>query len=181
MGNIGSSQGLAPLVEAYEDSEAVRERAIPLTITGSGVAVEDVRSRVQSDRVQLLGLVDDERLEEELRGASIGLVSQQYDGAEFNTPSKLMNFMAYGVPVLAAVNPHGEVARIVRESEGGWVIDSSEPQHFPAKVAELADSADEVAHRGERARAYADRHFSRSGFSEKFSQSLEATVRASGR
>ena len=40
-------------------------------------------------------------------------MSQWHDGSEFNIPSKLMNFMAYGIPVLAAVNPDGEVARIV--------------------------------------------------------------------
>ena len=73
----------------------------------------------------MFGVVDDERLEQEFAAPDIGFVSQRYEGSEFNIPSKLMNFMAYGLPILAAVNPAGEVARLVSESGAGWVVDSS--------------------------------------------------------
>jgi len=181
MGNIGFSQGLAPLVEAYERSDAIRESEIPLVITGDGVAAEDVRSRIRSERVKMPGIVDDDRLEEELCHASIGLVSQHYDGAEFNTPSKLMNFMTYGLPILAAVNPDGEVARIVKDSDAGWVVDSSDPGAFPAKVADLASAPDEVARRGEAARVFAEHHFGPTGIAERFERSLDETLQASSR
>lgn len=180
MGNIGFSQGLAPLVEAYERSNAIRDRDIRLILTGNGVAAEDVGSRVRSERVKMLGIVDDDRLEQELRRASIGLVSQQYDGAEFNTPSKLMNFMTYGLPILAAVNPDGEVARIVHESGAGWVVDSSDPDALPAKVAALADQPEEIRRRGRAARVYAERQFTRERFVERFERTLQETVARAG-
>ena len=104
-------------------------------ITGSGVAADEVREKIGSDRVQMLGLVDDERLEAELVKADVAFVSQQHDGTEFNIPSKLMNFMTYGLPVLAAVNPQSEAARIIEQSDGGWAVDSSRPEGFPEKVA----------------------------------------------
>jgi colanic acid biosynthesis glycosyl transferase WcaI len=176
MGNIGFSQGLAPLVQAFEESSAMAKHDVRLVITGNGMAAGDVRSRISSGRVQMLGLVDDDRLEEELTAATIGFVSQQYEGAEFNIPSKLMNFMAYGLPVLAAVNPQGEVAKIVREAGAGWVVDSSVPETFPAKVAELAGRPDEVAKRGRAARAYAERHFSTAGFIERFEEVLRGVA-----
>ncbi len=71
--------------------------------------------------------MDDDRLETELRTATMALVSQSYEGTEFNLPSKLMNFMAYGLPIVAAVNPGGEVARLVKDAGAGWVADSSDP------------------------------------------------------
>lgn len=180
MGNIGFSQGLAPLVEAYERSPAVRDENVQLVITGNGMAAEDVGEKVRSERVHMLGVVDDDRLEEELNQATVALVSQQYGGAEFNIPSKLMNFMAYGLPILAVVNPGGEVARIVREAGAGWVIDSSDPDAFPVKVAELVDSPNEVKGCGQAAKAYAELHFTRSGFSERFERSLEQTLSEAG-
>jgi colanic acid biosynthesis glycosyl transferase WcaI len=176
MGNIGFSQGLAPLVEAYERSDAIRERGIELAVTGNGVAADGVRAQVRSDRVQMLGVVDDERLEEELGRATIALVTQHYKGAEFNIPSKLMNFMAYGLPILAAVNPSGEVARIVEEAGAGWVVDSSQPEAFPAKVAELADDPDDVVEKGLAARLYAEKNFTQEGFAEQFERSLRQTL-----
>ena len=131
MGNIGFSQGLAPLVRAFDRSEELAAMDARLIITGNGVAADEARRMAAPGRVEMLGLVSDERLEAELRGATLALVSQQHEGTEFNLPSKLMNFMAYGLPVIAAVNPGGEVARIVRESGGGWVADSSGPGPVP--------------------------------------------------
>ncbi len=93
MGNIGHSQGLTALVRAFE-ARADMAGAALLVITGTGVAADDARAEIRSDRVRMLGLVDDEDLEEELRYADIAFVSQCYEGSEFNIPSKLMNFMA---------------------------------------------------------------------------------------
>jgi colanic acid biosynthesis glycosyl transferase WcaI len=117
-------------------------------------------------------MVEDSRLEQELQDADIGLVSQRHEGSEFNIPSKLMNFMAYGLPVLAAVNPAGEVARLVRESDAGWVVDSSDPSAFPREVTRLGTARHELAERGAAARRFAERHFTQRGFAARFEQTL---------
>jgi colanic acid biosynthesis glycosyl transferase WcaI len=176
MGNIGHSQGLAPLVAAFERSDALAATPIRFVITGNGVAAEDTRSEIRSDRVQMPGVIDDDRLEAELQSATIAFVSQQHDGAEFNIPSKIMNFMAYGLPVLAAVNPSGEVARIVEQAEAGWVADSSDPDSFPRKLAEILGSPAEITARGRAAYQYAQRHFTQAAFAERFDDSLTQVV-----
>lgn len=178
MGNIGYSQGLAPLVAAFERSDALTDIPVKFIITGNGMAAEDTRSEIHSERVEMPGVVDDERLEKELQGATIAFVSQQYEGAEFNIPSKIMNFMAYGLPVLAAVNPGGEVAKIVEEADAGWVVDSSDPDSFPRKLAEILRSPAEIAARGHAAYQYAQRHFTQAGFAERFDDSLSEVVEA---
>ncbi len=49
-------------------------------------------------------------------------VSRSYTGAEFNLPSKIMNFMAYGLPIVAAVHPDSETPgsfdRLLRKVAG---------------------------------------------------------------
>jgi colanic acid biosynthesis glycosyl transferase WcaI len=169
MGNIGHSQGLTELVRAFESHPDV---VAQLTITGTGVAADEARAEIKTNRVEMLGVVDDERLEQELARAHIGLVTQRYEGSEFNIPSKLMNFMAYGLPVVAAVNPGGEVARIVREADAGWVVDSSDADGLPRELARLCGVAGEIRERAARARHYAERHFTQAGFAERFEQAL---------
>jgi colanic acid biosynthesis glycosyl transferase WcaI len=169
MGNIGHSQGLTALVQAFE---AEPRLSADLVITGTGVAAAEAQAQIRTDRVRMLGVVDDASLERELAEADLAFVSQRYDGSEFNIPSKLMNFMNYGLPILAAVNPGGEVARIVRESGAGWVVDSSDPVAFPREVAEIAQSNGEIRKRAGMARGYAQRHFTQTGFSERFEQTL---------
>jgi glycosyltransferase involved in cell wall biosynthesis len=153
-----------------------------LVITGAGVASKDLRSRIASDRVEMLGLVDDRRLEDELQQADLALLSQLHEGPAFNMPSKLMNFMTYGLPLIAAVDPEGEVARIVDEAGGGWVVDSAEPGRLPEKVVELLGKPQEIADKGAAAAAYAERHFKQSGYAERFEAIIrEAIARAGGR
>jgi colanic acid biosynthesis glycosyl transferase WcaI len=174
MGNIGLSQGLTPLVRAFEQRPEVRAR---LVITGTGVAAEEARAEIRTDRVEMLGMVDDQRLEEELQRADVAFVTQRYDQAEFNIPSKLMNFMAYGLPVLAAVNPSGEVARVVTEAHAGWIVDSSDPGAFPQELVRLAGSNGELRNRADASRRYAGLHFGQADFAERFDETLEAVVR----
>jgi glycosyltransferase involved in cell wall biosynthesis len=172
MGNIGHSQGLAPLVAAFERSEALVDTSVDFVITGSGVAAAEVSSEIVSDRVKMLGVVDGARLEAELQSATVALVSQRYGGAEFNIPSKMMNFMTYGLPILAAVDPDSEVARIVDRSGAGWVVDSSEPDAFPHKLAEILRATEEIQAKGQAAQEYAQIHFSPQGFAKRFDDVL---------
>jgi colanic acid biosynthesis glycosyl transferase WcaI len=174
MGNIGYSQGLAPLVAAFERSGELKDVPIELIITGGGVASDEVAAEINSPRVKMLGLVSDDRLEEELQSADIALVSQLYDGPEFNIPSKLMNFMAYGLPIVASVNPSGEVARIVTEANAGWVVSTSKADDFPSKLAQLAREPEQIAPSGRAALSFARLHFSTDGFSESFDRELRA-------
>jgi colanic acid biosynthesis glycosyl transferase WcaI len=178
MGNIGYSQGLTALVRAFE---AQPEVPAQLVITGTGVAADEARAEVKTDRVQMLGLVDDERLEMELHAADIAFVSQRYEGSEFNIPSKLMNFMAYGLPILAAVNPNGEVARIVTDSGAGWVVDSSDADALPREVRRLGHARNEVAQRANAATRYAGQHFTQDGFTERFERTLLAVASTENR
>ncbi len=171
MGNIGHSQGLTSLVRAFEGYPEMTNGA-RLVITGTGVAADEARAEITSDRVRMLGMLRDEDLERELCAANVAFVSQRYAGSEFNIPSKLMNFMAYGLPVLAAVNPTGEVARIVRESEAGWVVDSSDSVAFPREIARIAQADTEVRARAANARSYAERHFTQRAFAARFEETL---------
>lgn len=171
MGNIGLSQGLAPLVRAFDRSEQIGED-VRLVITGNGVAAGDARAEITTRRVEMLGLVDDATLEHELTRATFGLVSQNHRGGEFNVPSKLMNFMTYGLPVLAAVDPTSEVARIIEQAGAGWVVDSRRPDEFPTKLVEVMRDRTGIADRAAAARSYAERNFTQEQFVERFERSL---------
>lgn len=127
---------------------------------------DELWQHLEDDAVDVASGLD-ERLEAELRRASAALVSQRHDGDEFNIPSRLMNFMAHGLPLLAAVDPRGEVARIVGES-AGWMVASARPEAFPEKVEALVENRDYIQHRGRAAAEYAEQHFSQGGFAERF-------------
>ena len=53
----------------------------------------------------------------------------------------------------------------------GW-SDSSDPDSFPHKLAEILQAPAEIAARGRAAYQYAQRHFTKAGFAERFDDSL---------
>jgi colanic acid biosynthesis glycosyl transferase WcaI len=173
MGNIGFSQGLAPLVAAFERSDEMRRRNVSMVMAGDGVAADEVRSEIRSERVEVTGVLDNDSLEERLKRASLALVSQHYEGAEFNVPSKLMNFMAAGLPVIAVVRPDSEVARIVESAGAGWVVDSADPEAYPRAVVAAFDDPVEMQRRGEAATRFALGHFTPEGSAARFERVLE--------
>ncbi len=181
MGNIGHSQGLDHIVEAFKRDPSLADLDARLVIAGSGVAAERVRERITDGRVQMRGVLYGDELEPELRGASLGVVSQRADVLEFNLPSKLMNYMAYGIPVLASVRPGSETARIVEESGAGWVTDARYPEHFAAKAAEVLGNPAGLECASKAGFAYARAHFAPMSVAERFEAVLEEVTAAAAR
>jgi len=176
MGNIGYSQGLDRIVEAFEASTELTRQHARLIICGHGVEAEAVAARIRTDRVEMLGLIPSAAVEAELCRARLGLVSQRADVAEFNLPSKLMNYMAYGLPVLASVPPDSETATIVREAGAGWVADTRDTAAFARTAATAIADSNALRARGDAGRAYADAHFRPEVVAREFEAVLESVV-----
>ena len=176
MGNIGHTQNLVAVTRAIEESDELRELGATFVLAGDGQAGGDVRAAIRTDRVRVTGVLDDDALEQELCRATVAVVSQSYEGIDFNVPSKLMNFMAYGLPTVASVRDGSEVARIVRGSGGGWVTDSSDTSQLAAKLAEVL--RDGVARRkcGEAALRFAREHFASEHVAERFEVTLKQVL-----
>jgi colanic acid biosynthesis glycosyl transferase WcaI len=162
MGNIGRTQGLEPIVDAFESAIELAEMDAELVITGTGVAFDAVSSRVRSTRVSMLGVVHGEELDALLRSSALGLVSQKPDLKEFNLPSKLMNYMAYGMPIIASVDSDSETARIVRDSGAGWVTDPADPGAFARQAALAMRDPEALGQAAEAGLRFADENFARS-------------------
>lgn len=176
MGNIGYSQNLEATVQAFEANQKLNALGATLVLAGDGMAGDAVRSAIKTDRVHVTGIVDGERLTREIERAAVALVSQHYDGAEFNVPSKLMNFMGQGLATVASVGSHSEVSRILEVSEGGWVTDSSCPEEAAATLAKVLCQPDELARRGAKALEFARTHFTAGHCAELFEKVLQAVI-----
>ena len=177
MGNVGHSQGLDRVVKAFEASDELAELGAELVIAGHGVAVPEVQAAISSDRVRMLGVLHGEELEPVLHAATVGLVSQRGDISEFNLPSKLMNYMSYGIPVMASVRPETETARLVQSSGAGWVTDASTPHEFASTAAEILLDETALENAANAAYAFAQDNFRPQALAEQFENVLLDVVR----
>ena len=92
-----------------------------------------------------------------------------------------MNYMGHGLPVIAAVNPTSEAARLVREAGAGWVVDSSRPELFPRAIADALDRPEEMSARGAGRPPLCGRAFSPDFFGSSFDRVLGQVAERSAR
>jgi colanic acid biosynthesis glycosyl transferase WcaI len=175
IGNIGLSQGLVELTRVFEASDELARRGVTLHFAGDGVQADALRAEIRGDRTKVLGIIP-ETIEAELARATVGLVGQRPETGEFNMPSRLMNFMGHGIPVIVVVSPASEVARLVRTSGGGWLVDASRPEEFLRVLCDVLDDPADVAARGRAAWAFAAREFTREGTAAAFERVLEEAI-----
>lgn len=178
MGNIGKSQNLVEIVGAFEADPDLAEMGAVLTLAGSGVAADEVRAAIRTDRVKMPGVLGPEELGRELEQTHLGAVTQAYSGGEFNVPSKLMNYLAVGLPVVASLRPGSEAGRIVSESGAGWVTDSVDPTGFPASVIEAFSDREELTRRGQAGAAFAKANLTPEVLADRFEAAFENLPRA---
>jgi colanic acid biosynthesis glycosyl transferase WcaI len=173
MGNIGYSQGLKKVVREFESSEKLRDIGAKLIITGTGVAADELRASITTDRVEMLGMVSQERLTAELNSATFGLVSQLDTLPEFNFPSKLMNYLAHALPVIASVGPESEVASVIRETGAGWVVNNSVRGELANTIELALDMPGELLVRSAAAHRFATSNLTPQAFASAFEEQLE--------
>lgn len=176
MGNIGHTQNLVHVTRAFESSPELTAMGARFVLAGDGVAGDQVRAAITTDRVKVTGVLSRDELERYLGRATVAVVSQQYEGQDFNVPSKLSNFMAYGLPTVAAVRADSEVARIVAEAGGGWVASGSDEADLAAKLLHALSSPEERRVSGERALAFARENLTPEASAEQFERVLEQVV-----
>jgi colanic acid biosynthesis glycosyl transferase WcaI len=160
MGNLGLSQGIAEVVGALDSSGALERSGAVLRIAGSGVAEPDVRAAISTDRVEMLGLLLRDQMDAELKTTTLGIVTTRPDVVAFNLPSRMMNFLAEGIPVLVAAHPDAEIARMVDDNGLGWIADIRDLGSVPAALERALASPAQLRERGARAHAYALEHLS---------------------
>ncbi|MCB8914433.1 MAG: glycosyltransferase family 4 protein [Thermoleophilales bacterium] len=173
MGNIGKSQNLVEIVRAFEADPQLASKGAILTLAGAGVAEEEVRSAITTDRVLMPGVLGPEPLGEEIERTHLGAVTQAYSGGEFNVPSKLMNYLAVGLPVVASLRPGSEAGRIINESGAGWVSDSVDPSGFAASIVEAISDPEQLTARSRAGVSFARDNLTAEVLADRFEAALD--------
>ena len=154
-GNIGIHQGLNFLLQAAQRLE--QERSIVFVVVGDGNYFDQFARQVEKEKilnVRVLPLQPKERLAEMLSSADIGLVMETRRMANLSMPSKILNQMACGRPVLAVTAPGTALAHLISKTGAGVVLPPSNADLLAMTVLNLKNSPDRLARMGQAARQY---------------------------
>lgn len=108
---------------------------------------QDAARRGIDSAVTITGRVPFEKIGEYLEEVSVGWVSwQPVPKNEKNIPTKLFEYMAYGLPIvssdLASIRP------FVRNGENGWLVTADDPDAHAAAIIKLLENPEEARNMG---------------------------------
>lgn len=162
-GNLGIAHDVETPIRALQ---VLRGRVpnLRLVFVGKGSRLEQARALVRQlqldDAVQFRSFVPLEWLPHSLGLADAALVTLRSGFEGLVVPSKLLGYMARGVPTLY-VGPDSDVARFVARSGGGACIEGGKVEAFAQQVEQWVARPEELRAAGAAAAAYYESRLSR--------------------
>jgi len=159
-GNFGKKQNLdqlIPLIKRLSDESG----AIRVIMQGDGsekARLELLFSEAGISNTDFLPLVPSSELMGSLQSASIHLVPQALNVANYALPSKLFSIMAAGRPFVCIAEPDSPLDLLARQSAAGLCISPNDQDRLFEAVISLAHDVDGQRSLGKNGRAYVNAH-----------------------
>jgi glycosyltransferase involved in cell wall biosynthesis len=162
-GNIGVAAGVETLVQAIKHLNTAERFHLLIAGEGSQLDLCKVLARELSD-----GLVTfhtpwrADETELVLGLAEVLLLPTRGRQSHASVPSKLISYWLAGKPVIAMAWPQSDLADLVENSSGGWLVEPDRPDLLAAKIDEvLGLDPDELRRRGQAGRDFAMKNLTR--------------------
>jgi len=172
-GNLGF---IAVLNTVLDAAKLLQDEArILFVIIGRGNAKPDLIERAKAlnlTNIRFLSTQPKEVLPKMLAAADISLVTLDRRLGQLNVPSKTYNIMASNRPVLAAVPPDSEIAKLVQEAGCGVCVPPEDPKSMARAIKDLLNKPEDLERYGKNGRSYVVANYSRPMLIRKYRQLL---------
>jgi glycosyltransferase involved in cell wall biosynthesis len=143
---------------------ATLARAAPtgcrVVVVSEGLGREWLESEAAGDPgLMLLDYQPYEQLPDMLASADVLVVVLERDASRYSVPSKVLNYVCAGRPVLALLPDNNAVAQMIETAQAGLVVDPGNADEASAALNRLLAESNTRAQMGAAARRYAEQAF----------------------
>ena len=160
-GNIGVAAGVETLIDALNKVKTNRE--IVLVIAGSGsqlAACRKLAAGITNVRIMFHTPWASDETSKVLAAADVLVLPTRGTQSLASVPSKMLSYLLAARPVLAAVLPESDTARVIDKAACGWVVPPDSSDLLARKIEELAGLPEQLlAKMGFAGRQYALQNF----------------------
>ena len=168
-GNMGKKQNLINVVKAAEWSQG--EKEFVWVLVGQGEDLPALKLAAErAPNLSILPLQPAEAMPQMYAAADVLLLNQIAAMEDAVIPCKLLTYMAAGRPIIAAVSPNSEAARVIRLANCGVIVAAEDPEALSIAVRSLKHDPDLRRELGANARAYAEKHFTKASVLEAYDE-----------
>ena len=161
LGSLSPSAQIESIINAFGELE--NEKA-NLVIAGSGSEKEKLQKiskGYSGAKIEFISAPSDEVANIQSQ-ADVLVLSLREGVGKIALPSKLVSYMFSGKPVLAIVEKNCDIEQIIRESDGGWVVEQNKTDEIKNRMLELINlEANILKEKGENSLNFAINNLSR--------------------
>ena len=159
-GNLGKPQGLDFLLEVIKESKELKN--VFYIIVGSGTEyslINDWFTQNQPKNAILIKGLPKKDFDLLLQASDIGMIFLDIRFSIPNFPSRLLSYMEFSKPVIAATDCNTDIGKIIEENGFGYWCESGDIKKFMCNVSLLASDRNNMLLMGERANNYLHENF----------------------
>jgi glycosyltransferase involved in cell wall biosynthesis len=159
-GNLGKPQGIDFLNEIISNFYKVKNGY--LIIIGSGTEYDKIKNHINNvkpNNVKLFNFIPREEYNKILIISDVGLIFLDKRFTIPNYPQRLLGYMDYEIPIIAATDKVTDIKDTLKESNSGFWCESGDIDCFIEKAKKLANDEELRKKMGKNGKKYLENHF----------------------
>lgn len=158
-GNLGRPQGVQFIIECLKTQLEKEDRYFIIIGNGTEYSkLEGFINRYHPANVELRQGLPKNEYDDILSACDVGLIFLDYDFTIPNFPSRLLSYMQYSKPVLAATDMATDIGSTITNGKFGWWLPSNDVDKWSKMVDEICNMKD-IVEQGNNAFNYLKHHF----------------------
>lgn len=150
-GNLGKPQGIDFLIQCLKQN---KERTdCHFLIVGSGTEYSKLvnwYANANAKSVSLLRGLPKDDYDKLVQSCDVGLIFLDHRFLIPNYPSRLLSYLEYKMPIIAATDLHTDIGRIAEKNGYGYWCESVNPDNFTNCVNQFVGHSDKIKSMGEK-------------------------------
>lgn len=140
-GNLGKPQGIPFFIECMPELQKIDD--VFFLIVGQGTEYESIKlyiERAKPENIKLMNYLEKEDYGKVVASSDFGLIFLDHRFTIPNFPSRLLDYMQAGIPVLACTDPNTDIGRIISDGKFGLWCESKNVSDFIEMVKQSEES-----------------------------------------
>lgn len=158
-GNFGKPQGVDFILRILEANKERTDRYF--VICGAGTDFDMIRTYSMNNNTNLkvLDYLEQEAFGSLLSACDVGLLFLDHRFTIPNYPSRLLDYMNYGLPVFAATDRATDIRLTIYGGDFGWWCESNDVSEYLCMMDEICSKLEEIPEKAENSRRYLEEHY----------------------
>lgn len=163
-GNFGLPQNVDYVMNVMNATKVIHD--VHFVMCGSGTEfykISDYGNRKENDNITVINALPYAEYKELLAVCDAGMLFLDYRFQVPNFPSRLLDYLNYELPVIAATDLHTDVGTTILDGNFGWWCESRNEKDYSDMLYTIVDewknSPETFAQRGKNAKIYLEQNF----------------------